>query len=181
MTDEELARLHSIEQRLNAILGQSEDKILAIARLCSNREVEIARLKAEEDRIKIFADSAAARRKRLEKSNKFFETYCLRAMRLQGLQEITDGVNMLKVRFSNRVDVVALSRVPARYIRGVKLSFDACLGIEKRKELLANIEKLKAAGLRSERTVDKLSAGKVLKAEPIEGLEFTWTERLAYS
>ena len=59
VTDEELDRLHSIEQRLNAILGHNKDKILTIARLCSQREVEIARFKAEEDRIKIFADSAA--------------------------------------------------------------------------------------------------------------------------
>lgn len=181
VSDEDLARLHSIEERLQAILSQSQDKILAIARLCSQREVEIARLKAEEERIKIFADSAATRRKRLEKSNEFFETYCLRAMRLQGLQEISDGVNTLKIRSSRRVEVVAVGRVPARYIRGVKLGFDACLGIEKRKELLASIEKLKPAGLRAERTVDKVSAGKVLKIEQIEGLELVETERLVYS
>ena len=117
----------------------------------------------------------------MEKSNKFFETYCLRAMRLQGLQEITDGVNMLKVRSSRRVNVVAVILVPARYIRGVKLSFDACLGIEKRKELLASIEKLKPAGLREERTGDKVNSGRVLKAEMIEGLELATTERLVYS
>ena len=142
--------------------------------------MEIARLRAEEERIKIFADSACTRRRRLEKSNEFFERYCLHTMRLQGLAEVTDGVNTVKVRASKRVMVVAIGRVPARYIHAVKLSFDACLGVEKRKGLLTSFEKLKTSGLRADPEVDKVAAGKALKTEPIDGLELSETERLVY-
>ncbi len=68
-TDEDLYRIHDIENRLNEICLHSDLKLLNIARMCAEREVEIARLKAEEERIRIFAESAARRRKHMERSN----------------------------------------------------------------------------------------------------------------
>jgi len=179
-TDEELYRIHDIENRLNEICLQSEIKILDIARMCSEREIEIARLKAEEERIRIFAESAARRRKQLERSNEFFERYCLNAMHLQGKREVTDGVNTLKIRESKRVEVTNIHEIPVQFLRGVNVSFGDKTPDADKKTVFAALNELRGGPI-TIKVADKVKAKKVLKDSEIPGLQLKTYETLKFS
>lgn len=178
--DDELERLHDIERRLDEICQQSDLKILNIGRLCAEREIEIARLKAEEERILIFAESAAKRRKQLERSNAFFERYCLQAMHLQGKWEVTDGLNTLKIRENKSVEVTNLDQVPLQFIRGVNVSFTKDTPDNGKTAVFNTINKLRD-GTTSLRLVDKIGAKKGLNDTEIPGLELKANETLKFS
>ena len=179
-TDEELYRIHDIENRLNETCLQSDLKILDIARMCAEREVEIARLKAEEERIKIFAESAAMRRKQLERSNEFFERYCLQAMHIQGKRELGDDLNTLKIRESKRVEVTDINQIPVQFLRGVNVSFGDHTPDTEKESVFAVLGNL-SSGPTAIKAVDKVKAKKVLKDADIPGLELATYESLKFS
>ena len=179
-TDEEIYRIHDIENRLNEICLQSDLKILDIARMCAEREVEIARLKAEEERIRTFAESAARRRNQLERSNEFFEKYCLHAMHIQNKREVTDGVNTLKIRESKRVEVTDINQIPVQFLRGVNVSFSDDTPDADKETVFAVLDKLKGTPTNI-KLVDKVRAKKVLKDSEIPGLELETHQTLKFS
>ncbi len=179
-TDEDLYRIHDIENRLNEICLQSDLKILDIARMCAEREVEIARLKAEEERIRIFVESAARRRKHLERSNEFFEKYCLHAMRIQGKREVTDGVNTLKIRESKRVEVTNIHEIPVKFLRGVNVSFGDRTPDADKETVFSALNELRG-GPTTIKVADKVKAKKALKDAEIPGLELKSHETLKFS
>lgn len=178
--DEELYRIHDIESSLNKICLQSDLKLLNIARMCAEREVEIARLKAEEERIKAFAESAARRRKHLERSNEFFERYSLYAMHLQGKREVTDGVNTLKIRESKRVEVTNIHEITVQFLRGLNVSFSESTPDDDKETVFAALDKLTGRALIT-KVVDKAKAKKALKNSEIPGLELKTYETLKFS
>lgn len=179
-TDEELYRIHDIENRLNEICLQSDLKILDIARMCAEREVEIARLKAEEERIRIFAESAARRRKHMERSNEFFEKYSLHAMHIQGKREVTDGVNTLKIRESKRVEVTNIQDIPVKFLRGVNVFFGDQTPDADKETVFDTLNELNRSAT-SIKMVDKAKAKKALKDSDIQGLELKSHETLKFS
>lgn len=119
ITEEQEALLDQIRDELEKIIDATDAKILNIARLCLQRSVEIAAIKGEEDRIAEIGKGLAARRKRLERSNEFFEGYVLLAMQRMGVKELSDGINKARISESKATDVVELAKVPADYIRQV--------------------------------------------------------------
>ncbi|MCE5270796.1 siphovirus Gp157 family protein [bacterium] len=119
ISEEQEALLGQIKDELDKIIDVADAKILNIARLCLQRSLEIAAIKGEEDRITEIGKGLSARRKRLERSNEFFENYVLQAMRMMDVRELSDGLNKARISESKSTEVVEPGRVPPEYIRQV--------------------------------------------------------------
>lgn len=170
-TEEQLHLLSGIEADLEILSGEGDMKILNIARMCAQREVAIAALKGEEDRLKIFVDSVAKRRKRIEKSNEFFTNYCRVNMEQQKKMEITDGLNTVKLSKSQRVEVPDINQVPSNYIRSITVRLKEASEAY-RKEIYNTLELYRQThAVDLEKDVDKVEAQKALKVKTIPGLE----------
>lgn len=179
ITDEQLDRLAAIEDELKQVIEESQVKIVNIMRLCETRKLEIATLKAEENRLGELAGNAAAKRKRLEKNIAFFEMYSLKTLDEMGLEQVDDGVNTVKIRKSKRCNVVDLNAVNAEFIRKVTLEPDVT-SMEKWMDLLASIDMVGGIIVKGE--VDKTAAKKLLvEGKEVAGCELETHKALKFS
>ena len=138
VTEAQSGALDRIAEDLGKLLEESDVKIVKIMQMCEQRNMEVVVLKAEEQRLGELAKDISSRRKRLEKSNQFFQSYCAQAMRIMDVKKVTDGTNVVSLRKSERTEIVDMSRIARAYINRVSLDRSENTGAWV--ELLTNIE-----------------------------------------
>ena len=117
ITPEQEQALAEITASLDGIMDGAEDKILSIARMIVQSEVEAAALDGEEKRIAAVAQGLAKRRKRIERTNDFFRRYILGNMERMNVDKLKDDQTAVSIRRSEAVEVLDQSRLPYEYLR----------------------------------------------------------------